>query len=382
MPADDELCGAAHVHPDDSEALSHKQPLLTEAERPLLTEAERPPRPIHTRQLFLYLSLVSWACFCIIAIVLVFNSRRMMSRENNKIPRGRHVLCNDTAAPQHAVATILTAVSDEYIELVVVLGTSIALHAGVGCTVDRIVMLTADAGMAQSDRRKLERAGWTVRELPNIPPPASVNMHTVRHARYLKCFSKLHAFNMTEYASVLLLDADTMVHGSVAELFTVHAPHMQKHGVHLAMARDLVYSGHPDGTFNAGVMLVRPSRNLTEELLANPHNITFDTAFAEQGFLVAVFNTTHHTRADSAHKQLHVLPQKFNLLTALATTDRARWRNASTDARIVHFTWAKPTASFMLLRCAYMGTLHFCRAWTQIRRLAYARADSDGREAR
>ena len=250
---------------------------------------------------------------------------------------------------RHAIVTVLTNISDEYLQLAIVLGYSITMYADVDNRVDRIIVTLFGDDLRDTVKQKLEFAGWTVVQMPAIPPPASVNVDTVKHARYLGCFSKLHVFNMTQYDAILYLDADTMLCGNIMELFTYYAPHMQKHGVHLAMARDSISDANADATFNAGVMLVRPSRTLTEELISNPHSVTFDHAFSEQGLLTAVFNTTHYIHAESAYKQLHVLPQKFNLMAHIASTDQALWQKTRKDARIFHFTWLKPTAQFLLL---------------------------------
>jgi len=273
---------------------------------------------------------------------------------------------------RHAIVTVLTNISDEYLQLAIVLGYSITMYADVDNRVDRIIVTLFGDDLRDTVKQKLEFAGWTVVHMPAIPPPASVNVDTVKHARYVGCFSKLHVFNMTQYDAILYLDADTMLCGNIMELFTYYAPRMQKHGVHLAMARDSISDANADATFNAGVMLVRPSRTLTEELISNPHSVTFDHAFSEQGLLTAVFNTTHYIHAESAYKQLHVLPQKFNLMAHIASTDQALWQKTRKDARIFHFTWLKPTAQFLLLRCAYMGTLHFCKRWTHIQHITHA----------
>lgn len=273
---------------------------------------------------------------------------------------------------RHAIVTVLTNISDEYLQLAIVLGYSITMYADVDNRVDRIIVTPFGDDLRDTVKQKLEFAGWTVVQMPAISPPAGVNVDTVKHARYVGCFSKLHVFNMTQYDVVLSLDADTMLCGNIMELFTYYAPHMQKHGVHLAMARDSISDANADATFNAGVMLVRPSRTLTEELISNPHSVTFNHALSEQGFLTAVFNTTHYIHAESAYKQLHVLPQKFNLMAHIASTDQALWQKTRKDARIFHFTWLKPTAQFLLLRCAYMGTLHFCKRWTHIQHITHA----------
>ena len=273
---------------------------------------------------------------------------------------------------RHAIVTVLTTVSDEYLQLVIVLGYSITMHSDVDSRVDRIVVTLFGDDLRYVVKQQLEFAGWTVVQMPSIPPPASVNVHTVKNARYLACFSKLHAFNMTRYDVVLFLDADTMLCGNIMELFTQYAPRMHESGVHLAWARDSVYKNHIGSPFNSGVMLIRPCMKLTEQLIINTEHVVFDPSLGDQGFLTAVFNTTHPAHARSVHKQFQILPQKFNLMAHIASTDLALWQKTRKDARIFHFTWLKPTVQFLLLRCAYMGTLHFCKQWTHIQHSTHA----------
>jgi len=96
-------------------------------------------------------------------------------------------------------------------------------------------------------------------------------------------------------------------------------------------------------------MLIRPSTKLTAELIANTNLVPFDTSLSEQGYLTAIFNATNATHPDSIYRQYHELPQKYNLLAYIATTDSTLWQATYADARIFHFTWLKPTVRFLLV---------------------------------
>jgi len=229
------------------------------------------------------------------------------------------------------------------------------------------VLITQDQIVSRHTRVSLELAGWTIRMVAAIDPADSVNAHTVKHQRYLKCFSKLHIFNMTQYRAVLFLDADTMVCGHIMPLFNTYALQMQEHGVHLAWARDSHNIANPSSAFNAGVMLIRPSTQLAAELIVNVNHVPFDTSMSEQGYLAAIFNGTNATYPDSFHRQYLELPQQYNLMAHIATTDSTLWHATYSRARIFHFTWLKPTVRLLLVRCAYMGTIHFCRMWKDLR---------------
>lgn len=279
----------------------------------------------------------------------------------------RRSYCEEDLTSRYAIVTLLTTISAEYVELAVILGYSITMNSDVDCRVDRILVIRIGDDLPNAARQQLEFAGWTVVQMPAIPSPGSVNVNTVKHARYLGCFSKLHVFNMTQYDTVLFLDADTMVCGRIMSLFTAYAPRMHEHGAHLAWVRDSPDVNNPKSPFNAGVMLIRPSATLAEQLVANTEHVVFDPFMVEQSYLAAIFNATHDAHAGSFHQKYDILPQKYNLLAHIATVDPALWQTTHADARIFHFTWLKPTVSFLALRCAYMGTLHFCNKWAHIR---------------
>ena len=250
---------------------------------------------------------------------------------------------------RHAIITVLTNISDEYLQLAIVLGYSITMYADVDNRVDRIIVTLFGDDLRDTAKQKLEFAGWTVVQMPAISPPAGVNVDTVKHARYVGCFSKLHVFNMTQYDVVLSLDADTMLCGNIMELFTQYAPRMHESGVHLAWARDSLDWNNPTSPFNTGVVLIRPSKQLAEKLAVNTENVIFDPSLGDQGYLTAIFNTTQDAHADNVYQKYHILPQKFNLLAHIASTDQALWQKTREHARIFHFTWLKPTAQFLLL---------------------------------
>jgi len=289
----------------------------------------------------------------------LFGTQRFDTRAN--------VTCNISHAKRGAIVTMLTASHEDYINLVLVLGHSIHQYAAVTCDIDRILMIHEDVILSNKTRALFKLAGWNLMIVPHIAPPAAVNKLTVKYERYLKCFSKIHAFNLTQYETVLLLDADTMLCGNVMELFIQYATRMHEIGVHLAWARDSRDKGNPNASFNAGVMLIRPSKVLTQHLIDNLNQITFEYAYSEQGYLAALFNSSHPTPSGSIYRQYTILPQNFNLMAHIATTDNALWQKTWQDARIFHFTWLKPTALFLLPRCAYMGTLRFCDMWQRIR---------------
>jgi len=256
--------------------------------------------------------------------------------------------------------------TDEYVELAVVLGYSITMYAALDSRVDRILITPLGEPLATEDQQSLEHAGWCIHQLPSIPPPQNVTMNTVKHARFLTCFSKLHAFNMTQYEEVVLLDADTLVCGGIMDLFTVHARRMRETAVHLGWVHHFMEDAG-EFNFNVGVMLIRPCMKLANELHSIMLSTTLQFKFAEQGFLNDFFNVSN----TNGHVEYAVLPHRFNLMASMTTLDPELFHKIKPNARIFHYVWLKPTAYFFLPRCHYMGTIFFCEKWTSIRRIAY-----------
>ena len=178
----------------------------------------------------------SRACVCLMIILNEYSVAFQEVRSPNTSIRLRNtdVVYDNQDVSRDAIITMLTTITEEYLALVLVLGYSISKYSDVTCAIDRIVLITQDQIVSSNTRVCLELAGWTIRMVPAIHPPDSVNERTVKHQRFLKCFSKLHAFNMTQYRAVLFLDADAMVCGHIMHLFNKYALRMQKHGVHLA----------------------------------------------------------------------------------------------------------------------------------------------------
>jgi len=307
--------------------------------------------------------LLSWVVVMTMCLLHLSHDNWILNKTSHTQPRAH---CNQSLTRTRALTTILTSVSSDYITLVQVLGVSVSIYSDVNCQVDQILIVPDHLTIAQTDLEKLRLAGWSLMPLAHIPPPASVNKHTVKHSRYMQCFLKLHVFNMTQYEEVLFVDADTILCGNVMELFSHHIPRMRDKSVHLGWVYELTPVS-VSSTFNSGVMLIRPSSRLSAHLMTSMQQIAFDVSLGDQGFLNAVFNTKDPVNAQSVHRQHYALPRKFNTLAHMPSTNKALWEHVNIDARIFHFTWLKPTALFLLPRCAYMGTLRFCGMWTRIR---------------
>ena len=140
----------------------------------------------------------------------------------------------------------------------------------------------------------------------------------MKNKRYIPLVSKLHIFNMTQYEGILFLDSDTIVLGSIYELFTNDLRFMKMQGKSLGWVRD--QPAIP--TFNAGVMLVAPSQPLFENLVSSIARDSFDTSMAEQGFLNFFFLKTSYE-----------IDAKYNCLTPLPTFNASVFERIKNDVR-------------------------------------------------
>ena len=150
--------------------------------------------------------LVVPICVSVCLLTILHTNREALL---DTIPFDSHanITCNNNHTVRGAIVTILTAIDEDYINLVLVLGHSINLYDAVTCDIDRIVMIHVDAVFSRKTRALLKLAGWSLMIVPQIAPPDGVNKLTVKHERYLKCFSKILAFNrhsMKLYCSWML----------------------------------------------------------------------------------------------------------------------------------------------------------------------------------
>ena len=151
--------------------------------------------------------------------------------------------------------------------------------------------------------------------------------------------TKLHVWNLTQFDTVLYIDADAIVVGYTGELFDRGDALRRASATRMAFAAapDI----HPPDRFNAGVMVVCPSQSVFQWLLARAKSgKTPSYDGGDTGFLNALFPTWFE--ASAAHR----LPFGCNAQRTMfhATHDAAPgyWRAVS-PLKIVHFcSWPKP----------------------------------------
>jgi glycogenin glucosyltransferase len=157
---------------------------------------------------------------------------------------------------------------DGYVPGVEALGRSLDRTATVH---EKVLLVTPDVPAAA--RQTLSEGGWRVQQVEVIenPNPSTSQLF----ARFANTFTKLRAFELTDYDKLVLLDADTIVLQNIDDLF--ERPNM-------SAAPDFLL---PD-RFNSGVLVVEPDKRLFERMLESLlTSESYDGG--DQGFLNTFF---------------------------------------------------------------------------------------------
>eukprot|EP01103_Thecamoeba_quadrilineata_P014407 TRINITY_DN4297_c0_g1_i2.p1 TRINITY_DN4297_c0_g1~~TRINITY_DN4297_c0_g1_i2.p1 ORF type:complete len:626 (+),score=85.83 TRINITY_DN4297_c0_g1_i2:153-2030(+) len=220
-----------------------------------------------------------------------------------------------TSPPQKSLRAYVSFVStDNHMLPGLVLGRSLAKS---GSKADFVMMVTSD--ISKHSVQLLEQAHWRVLQVPFIPNPfwkaplsAGVgwfNEFEARHEnnRRLTVMTKLQVFNLTEYNRIVYLDADTMVRNNPDEMFNCGRD-LADDGSHfynnndeedelnpqedfLLCAFQMSYNrfNSPSWSFNAGIMVLRPSSSLLDDILSHSLELGTNNNLGDQGLLQKYF---------------------------------------------------------------------------------------------
>jgi len=184
---------------------------------------------------------------------------------------------------EEAITTLLTTDNKDYLRGALVLGSSIRSFDS---SRDMVCLVTS--AVPKEWHASLAVAGWTVKVVDEVSEfwwgkSAECSTGTGDQGeRWGHMATKLRLWQMTNYKRVMYLDADTVLTGSVAEIFKT---------VTTFGAESPRYHSH----FNAGVLLLTPSETVFGELLAlgqQKHASLFGNSIdcTEQGLLNTYLN--------------------------------------------------------------------------------------------
>ncbi|CAO2182303.1 unnamed protein product [Urochloa humidicola] len=212
---------------------------------------------------------------------------------------------------RQAYATVLHS-ADAYVCGAIALARSIRDS---GTTRDLVALVDAE-NVGAEQRAALAAAGWKVRPSPRIRNPRAAG------GAYNEWnYSKFRLWQLTDYDTVVFLDADLLVLRGMDFLFDEAAPELSA----------TVNSG---ARFNSGVMVLEPSNCMFEMLMAGVHDIDSYNG-GDQGYLNEVFTWWHR------------LPRWANFLKYVwAEGDRAAQARAlaadPAEVHAVHYLGIKP----------------------------------------
>jgi glycogenin glucosyltransferase len=206
---------------------------------------------------------------------------------------------------------------DEYVPGAEVLGRSLI---NTDTDVPRLVLTTSD--VSEGARRRLTRQGWEIRDVERIPSPDG---QARMFSRFAHTFTKLRAWELSDYDRVVILDSDTAVVRNVDELFARPS---------FAAAPDFFL---PD-RFNSGVMVIQPSRKTFGRMMqALANSGTYDGG--DQGFLNSFYPDWY------AMPVANRLPAGFNqpqFLYQFAKGRPAIRDVLDRETRVIHYMLQKP----------------------------------------
>ena len=222
-----------------------------------------------------------------------------------------------------------------------------------------MLLMVLEGRIPSRDRAALRHEGWMLCAVPVIANPPAADENRFTRARI---YSKLAAWNLTEYEAVLLLDLDTLVLRDPSDAFTSVLPRMRARNQTLGASIDHPMPGglcgsywapgHP--TFNAGVLLIVPSTDAFERLRDGVSTVPHNTNAAEQSYLNVVY----------PEGAFYSLAFAYNGNAVSITCEPDLWR--STDIKIIHFTVQKPWEDARFDLVDRFGVRRYAALWQSV----------------
>ncbi|KAI0338684.1 nucleotide-diphospho-sugar transferase, partial [Trametopsis cervina] len=238
------------------------------------------------------------------------------SSARNLFPIVQNTLSN-VSDSQHAVVT--TLYTDSYASAVATLGHSLRKVN----TTARLIVLYFPSAISPSALCLATASGFEPVPVTRIAPPNDGNG---MNAHFADVFTKLSLWGLDtmRVESLVYLDADTLVVRNFDELF--HLPYA------FAAAPD-VWEDERGMTleFNSGVLFIKPSSAVLENMLSVLPYTRFPGFFADQPFLNQYF----------AGRTL-TLPPIYNANLATKKRYPQLWSGMHDEIRIIHYTLVKP----------------------------------------
>jgi glycogenin len=218
---------------------------------------------------------------------------------------------------KNAYATTLCN-GEAYLPGVEALGGSLKAS---GTTAPMVLMVTPE--IRPVTRQRLTEQGWLVHEIEPLANPNPLTQQML--PRFGAAYTKLRAWELTDFDKVVLLDADTIVLQNVDELF--ERPE-------IAAAPDFFM---PD-RFSSGVMVLEPSAATFGRMMDTlAETSSYDGG--DQGFLNIFFANWYAMSVE------HRLPVGYNMahfIYQFMHGHDSAWKALSHEIKILHYLVQKP----------------------------------------
>lgn len=245
------------------------------------------------------------------------------------------VACHDSYSCKERLSSVITKANDNlprraffsavytnnFIPGALLLGYTLRKHH----PKHSIYLMHFEDSLSEEALCELRQVGWTLKVVKRIPPPFK---GTWPH--FIDQFTKLILWNMTEFDSIVYLDADTLVLDDISNLHELVADPHRTNFEFAAVADN--WHGKFAYHFNAGMLVLHPSKAVFNELIKTMGlQGNYDPTMAEQAFLNAFFQLRYLQ-----------LPLVYNVNLALYSKYPDLWQNMQDDFKVVHFTLVKP----------------------------------------
>lgn len=255
----------------------------------------------------------------------------------------------DSDPKRFAYATILYGSKPSYVCGAMALGQSLVES---GSAYDKILIHTADVPM---EARKILGEFWHLRQAKYIMSHEDLHNSPYEQARFKEVFTKLHVLNpdVLPYDRVVFLDLDMVVMRNIDELFQVRPPAAMAN-LKTADGRARCVPSHGDRMqeqacyFNAGTMVMAPSRALFELLVS-------DVLEADPVWHRGAWSPEQSYLSNIFAGQLRHISQLFNLEVKVhsGVPLSPLWENAAvSEVAVAHFSgspkvWDCPPGNFL-----------------------------------
>ncbi|KIK51360.1 glycosyltransferase family 8 protein, partial [Collybiopsis luxurians FD-317 M1] len=223
---------------------------------------------------------------------------------------------SSTTVDPRKTAVVSTLYTDSFIWGTAVLGYSVR-QANVS---SRLLLPYLEDRISSEALCIAEVVGWEPIAVPLISPPH--NGKGIHH-RFSDQYTKLNIWGLDKIGieRAVYLDSDTLVRRNINELFQL----------------PFTFGAVPDVdggfivTFNAGVLALRPSSAVLDQMKSVLETAVYPLQQAEQSFL-NLFFAANVVR----------LPYAYNANLGIKSESPALWESMKDEIRVVHYTGVKP----------------------------------------